>query len=129
MNQKLRLFTIHQTAKSLQRIDNLNPRTRLYPAQDESNKMKSAYFTIHPGKNLPPQNACRLKSVFFSKAPVSHPPFSQFPNSTGLFTKPTSCHYTNYRFSLDIDWAFLRPRDVMDQLANIIFASIVCDAL
>jgi hypothetical protein len=23
----------------------------------------------------------------------------------------------------------LRPRDVMDQLANIIFASIVCDAL
>jgi hypothetical protein len=29
--------------------------------------MKSALFTIHPGKNPPPQNGCRLKSVFFSK--------------------------------------------------------------
>jgi hypothetical protein len=27
--------------------------------------MKSAYFTIHPGKNPPPQNDCQLKSVFF----------------------------------------------------------------
>jgi hypothetical protein len=42
--------------------------------------MKSAYFTIHPGKNPPPPNGCRLKSVFFLilKAPVSHPPLSQF---------------------------------------------------
>jgi hypothetical protein len=40
--------------------------------------MKSAYFTIHPGKNPPPQNGCQLKSIFFSKAPVSHPPLSQF---------------------------------------------------
>jgi hypothetical protein len=27
--------------------------------------MKSAYFTIHPGKNPPQQKGCRLKSVFF----------------------------------------------------------------
>jgi hypothetical protein len=27
--------------------------------------MKSAYFTFHPGNNPPPQNGCRLKSVFF----------------------------------------------------------------
>ena len=26
----------------------------------------------------------------------------QFPNPTGLFTKPTGCHYTKYRFSPDI---------------------------
>ena len=30
--------------------------------------MKSTYFTIHPGKNLPPQNGCRLKSIFFVKS-------------------------------------------------------------
>jgi hypothetical protein len=61
--------------------------------------LKFAYFTIHAGKNPPPQNGCRLKSIFFSKAPVSHP---HFPNSTGLFTKPTGRHYTKYWFSLDI---------------------------
>jgi hypothetical protein len=32
---------------------------------DESDRMKSAYFTIHPGKHSPPQNGCWLKSVFF----------------------------------------------------------------
>jgi hypothetical protein len=26
--------------------------------------VKFAYFTIHPGKNPPPQNGCRLKPVF-----------------------------------------------------------------
>ena len=41
-----------------------NPRTKSYPALDELNRMKSAYFTIHPGQNPPPQNDCRLKSVF-----------------------------------------------------------------
>jgi len=49
---------------------------------------KSAYFTIHLGKNPPPQNGCRLKSVFlfyfilflflFLRAPISHPSLSQF---------------------------------------------------
>ena len=99
MKQKLRLFAIHQTATSLQRTNNLNPRTRWYPALDESNRMKSAYFTIHPGKNPPPQNGCRLKSVFFLKHRFH---ILHFPNSTGLFRKPTSRHYTKYRFSLDI---------------------------
>jgi hypothetical protein len=40
--------------------------------------MKSAYFTTRPGKNPAPQNGCRLKTLFFQKAPVSHPPLSQF---------------------------------------------------
>ena len=47
----------------------------------------------------PPQNGCWLKSVFWFKALVSHPPH---PNSTGLFTKPTGRHYTKDRFSQDI---------------------------
>ena len=99
MKQKLRLFAIHQTATSLQRTNNLNPRTRWYPALDESNRMKSAYFTIHLGKNPPPQNGCRLKSVFFLKHRFH---IFHFPNSTGLFTKPTGHHYTKHRFSPDI---------------------------
>jgi hypothetical protein len=61
--------------------------------------MKFAYFIIYPGKNPPPQNGCRLKSVSFFKAPVSH---LHFPNSTGLFTKPIGRYYTKYRFSPDI---------------------------
>jgi hypothetical protein len=61
--------------------------------------MKSAYFTTHPGKKLPPQNGCRLKSIIFLEALVH---ILHFPNSTGLFTKPTGRHYTKYRFSPDI---------------------------
>ena len=72
------MFAIYQTATNLQRTDILNPRIKWNPALDESNRMKSAYFTIHPGKNPPPQNGCWLKSIVFSKAPVSHPPLSQF---------------------------------------------------
>jgi hypothetical protein len=41
------------------------PRTKWYPALDESHRMRSAHFTIHLGKNPPPQNGCQLKSVFF----------------------------------------------------------------
>jgi hypothetical protein len=65
MKQTLRMFAIHQTATSLQRTDNLNPRTICYPTQNESNRMESAYFAIHLGKNPPPQNGCRLKSGFY----------------------------------------------------------------
>jgi hypothetical protein len=65
MKQKLRMFAIHQTATSLQQTYNLNPRTTWYPTLDELNRMKSAYFKIHPGKNPPPQNGCQLKSRFF----------------------------------------------------------------
>jgi hypothetical protein len=75
--------------------------------------MKYAYLTIHPGKNPPPQNSCRLKSVFFFlflfsflKAPVFTS--STFPNSTGLFTKPTGHHHTKYRFSPDIGYHLLK---------------------
>jgi hypothetical protein len=38
MKQKFRMLAIHQTV--------------WYPALDESNRMKSAYFTIHPVKIL-----------------------------------------------------------------------------
>jgi hypothetical protein len=61
--------------------------------------MKSACFTTHPGKNPPPQNGCRLKSVFSFKRHRFH--ILHFPNSTGLFTKPTCRHYTKHRFSHD----------------------------
>ena len=98
MKPKLRMSTIHQTATSLERTNNLNPKTKRYPALDESNQMKSTYCTIHPGKNPPPQSGCRLKSVDFLKVPVSHSPLSQF-NRT--FHK-TNCQYTKYQFSLDI---------------------------
>jgi hypothetical protein len=40
--------------------------------------MKSAFITIYPGKNPPPQNGCRLKSVLFLKN-ISFT-FSTFPN-------------------------------------------------
>ena len=53
MKQKLHMFIIYQTATNLEQIDNLNPKTRWYPALDESNQMKSAYFAIHSGKNPP----------------------------------------------------------------------------
>ena len=67
MKQKLCLSAIHQIAISLQRTHNLNPRTKWSPALDDSNRMKSAHFTIHLGKNPPPQNGCRSKSVLFFK--------------------------------------------------------------
>jgi hypothetical protein len=94
MKQKLRLFAIHQTAISLQRTNNLSPRTNWYLALDESNHMRFAYFTIHPGKNPPPQNGCRLKSeFFFRKAPVLRPPLTQF-NRTFHKTNRPPLHYT-----------------------------------
>ena len=101
MKQKLPLLAINQTATSLQRIENLNPKTRWYPPLDESNRMKSTYFTIHPSKNPPPQNGCWLKSVIFLKKSTRFH-ILHFPNSTGLFTKPTARHNTKYRFSPDI---------------------------
>jgi hypothetical protein len=77
MNQKLLVFVIHQTTTSLQWLENLNPRTWWYPALDESNRMKSAYFTIHPSKIPPPPNGCWLKSIFFFKRTSFTP--STFP--------------------------------------------------
>ena len=103
MKQKLRLSNIHQIATSLQQTHSLNPRTRWYPTLNESNRMKSAYFTIHLGKNPPPQNSCELKSFFhflFFQKQRFH--IFHFPNSTILFTKPTGRHFTKYRFSPNI---------------------------
>ena len=69
--------------------------------------MKSAYFTIHLGKNPPPQNGSWLKFVFFYNFfyfyfKIKHQfHILHFLNSTGLFTNPTGRHYTKYRFSPD----------------------------
>jgi hypothetical protein len=63
--------------------------------------MKSAYFTIYPGKNPPPQNGCRLNPFWFLKHRFH---ILHSPDSTGLFTKPTGLHYTKYKFSLNIDY-------------------------
>ena len=103
MKQTLCLFAIHQIATSLQPTYNLNPRTRRYPTLGESTQMKSVYFTIHPGKNPPPQNGCQLKPPFFSFFFQKHRfHILHFPNSTRLFTKPTGRHYTKHQFSPDI---------------------------
>ena len=107
MKQKLCLFAIHQTSTSVQQTYNLNPKTRWYLALGESNRMKSAYFIIHPGKNPPPQNGFWLKSILFLKTLASHPPLSQF-NRT--FHNPTGRHYTNFWISPDIGWAPPLPR-------------------
>ena len=77
-------------------------------ALDEPNQMKSAYFTVYPGRNPPPQNGYRLKSVFFVKSNgfIS----STFPIQLDFFTKPTGHHYTTYMFSPDIDLNRLCPK-------------------
>jgi hypothetical protein len=53
--------------------------------------MKPAHFTIRPGRYPPPpQNGCRLKSIFVFKgeAPVSHPPLSQFNQTFHKTNRP-----------------------------------------
>lgn len=55
-------------------------------AFDESNRMNSAYFTIHPCKNP----MFSLKHWFY---------ILQFSNSAWFFIKLTGCHYINYPFS------------------------------
>ena len=84
MEEKLCLFAIQQTATSLQRTCNLNPRTKLYPVLDESNWMKSIYFTINPGKNPPLQNGLpvEIRFLFQKKAPVFTS--STFPIQSGF---------------------------------------------
>jgi hypothetical protein len=113
MKQKLCMFPNHQTDVSLQQTNNLNLRTSSYPAMDESNRMKSAYFTIHPGKCPPPQNGCRWKSIFLNTGSTSstfpiQPDFSQNQpasitlntdssgtlreNNLGIIIKPLGMH-------------------------------------
>ena len=64
--------------------------------------MKSTYFTIHPGKN-PPQNGCRLTSVYFestgftsSTLPIQ-PDFSQ--NQPAAITLNTGSPRTLHQYS------------------------------
>ena len=84
---KVSLVCHSPTATSLQRTNNLNPRTIWYLALDESNRIKSAYFIIHP----PPQNGCRLKAVintgFTSSTSAIQRDFSQ--NQPGAITLNT----------------------------------------
>jgi hypothetical protein len=75
-----------------------NNEAKAYPTLDESNQIKSPYFTIHPDKNSP-QYDCRLKSISFLKHRFH---ILHVPNSTGLFIKPTGRHYTKYWFIPDI---------------------------
>ena len=84
MKQKFRLFAIHQTPTSLQRTNYLNPKTIWYPVLDESNMMKSVYFTIHPSKKysslkwLPVEIQFLVKCTGFTSStfPIQ-PDFSQ----------------------------------------------------
>jgi hypothetical protein len=85
--------------------------------------MKTVYFIIHPGENPPPQNGCQLKSVFFSKHRFH---ILHFPNSTGLFRKPTGRHYTKYWFSPDIVTTLLHSQDQLLH-SPICFIPIHCD--
>jgi hypothetical protein len=63
--------------------------------------MKSAYFTIHPGKTPPPQNGWPVEiRVFFKSTGFTS---STFPIQPDFSAKPTGRHYTKYRFSPDID--------------------------
>jgi hypothetical protein len=61
MKRKLRLFTIHQTATSLQRANNLNPTTMVIsnPTWIKLDEIH-LYIAIHLGKNPPLQNGCRF---------------------------------------------------------------------
>ena len=63
--------------------------------------MKSAYSTIHPGKKSSSSKRLPVETRFYflqkHRLHILH-----FPNSTGLFTKPTGRHDTKHRFSPDI---------------------------
>jgi hypothetical protein len=63
--------------------------------------MKFPYFTIHPGKNPPPQNGCRLKSVFFIFKSTGFTS-STFPIQPDFSQNQPGHHFTKYRSSLDI---------------------------
>ena len=58
--------------------------------------MKSTYLTIHPGKNPPPQNGCRLKSVFFLRSTGFTS--STFPIHPDLSQNQTGRQYTNLEY-------------------------------
>jgi hypothetical protein len=56
---------------------------------DESNQMRSAYSTIHPGKNPPSSKRLPVEiRFFFSTAPVSHPPFPRFNRTFHKTNRP-----------------------------------------
>jgi hypothetical protein len=85
--------------------------------------MNSAYFIIYPGKNPPPQNGCRLKSVFFFPFRKDRFYILHFLNSTELFTKPTGRHYTKYRFVPDI----APPLPVLPSIVVVVVVVVVDD--
>ena len=97
---ELRQFANTKPLQAYKWTTNLNPRTVWYPTLDESNRMKSVYFTIHPGAKPSSSKWLLVEIHFFYKKRQFH--ILHFPNSTGLFTKPIGHHYTKYRFFLDI---------------------------
>ena len=108
MKQILWMFVFHQSAISPQRTNNLNLRTRWYPALDESNRWNPSISQFIRVRIL------LLKMVagwlfiylFYFIFPKHWFHILHFPNLIGLFTQPTGRHYTKYRFSPEIvtDW-------------------------
>ena len=97
MKQKLRLFAIHQTTTSLHQTYNLNPRTKWYPALDESNWMKSQFIRVKlsSSKWLPVETRLCFKSTGFTSSTF------QF-NRTFLKNQLAAITLNKYRFSRDI---------------------------
>ena len=93
MKQKLCMFAI--SPNRYKHSTDIYPKT-LEPNDiqplDESKPMKSAYFTIYPGKNPPPQNGWWLKSVFVWKNTIFTS--STFPIQPDFHkTNRTPLHY------------------------------------
>jgi hypothetical protein len=106
MKQKLRLFAIHQIATSLQRTNNINPRTRWIKPDEIRLFHNPSGWKSSSSKWLPVE----IRFFFSKKKHRCH--ILHFPNSTGLFTKPTDRHYTKYRFYPDIGPVFIMDREV-----------------
>ena len=64
--------------------------------QSERNQHVSQFNLV---KILLPKTVADWNPFFFKKKHRFH--ILPFPNSTGLFTKPTGCHHTKHRFSPD----------------------------
>jgi hypothetical protein len=101
MKQKLRLFVIYQIATSLQRTNNINPRTRWIKPDEIRLFHNPSGWKSSSSKWLPVE----IRFFFSKKKHRCH--ILHFPNLSRLFTKPTGHHYTKYRFYPDIGPVFI----------------------
>ena len=112
---RIGMVVLHALLCIYSKIRHVINNTRWYPTLDESNRMKSAYFTTHPCTNPPPQMVAGWNLFIFLKHQFH---ILHFLNSTGLFTKPTGRHYTKcHRFSPDIVTNFNGSTVVAKQMA------------